>query len=29
MAMAIHQIAKIKIGEWSVKIWYLANLNSY
>ena len=30
MAMAIHQIAKIRqIGEWSVKIVFWANPNAY
>ena len=29
MAMAIHQIAKIQIGEWQVKILFLANPNAY
>ena len=29
MAMATHQIAKIKIGEWPVKTLPLANPNAY
>ena len=29
MAMAIHQIAKIQIGEWPVKTLSLANPNVY
>ena len=29
MAMAIHQIAKIQIGEWPVKTLSLANPNAY
>ena len=29
MAMAIHQIGKIQIGEWRVKTFSLANPNAY
>ena len=29
MAMGHHQIAKIQIGEWQVKILFLANPNAY
>jgi len=29
MAMAIHQIAKIQIGEWPVKTLFLANPNAF